>query len=185
MRAVPSGAESPVSDDPYLVVARIVRPRGNHGEVLAEIETDFPQERFRPGEALLRDRSGRLRKAVVEETWFHKDRVVIKFEGVDTIGQAETLRGLEWIVPEEEAHPLPEGTHYRHALAGLEVRTRSGEVIGWIREVEPGAEVDLLVLEAGGREVLVPAARPYVREVHEEEGYAVLDVPPELMDLND
>lgn len=170
--------------DSWLVVARVVRPRGNRGEVLAEIETDFPAERLKPGPARLRDARGRVREAAVEETWFHKDRVVIKFAEVDSISEAETLRGLEWVVPAEEALELPEGAWYRHQLSGLKVRAPGGRTVGRILTVQPAPGADLLVLEVGGEEVLVPAAREYLKEIRPEEGYLVLDLPEGLLDLN-
>jgi 16S rRNA processing protein RimM len=170
--------------DPWLVVARIVRPRGRKGEVLAEVETDFPEERLRPGAARLRRPGGEPYEAEAEDVWFHKGRAVVKWIGVDTIEQAETLRGQEWVVPEEEAMPLPPDTHYRFRLEGLEARSCNGEKVGVVERVEENPGTDLLVLRVEGREVLVPAAKSYVKEVHEEEGFIVVDLPPELLELN-
>jgi len=184
MPAGPPPTETAPGTDPYLVVARLVRPRGNRGELVAEIETDFPERRLQPGPALVRDPRGRIREMNVEDTWVHKTRIVVKFEGVDSISDAEAFRGHEWVIPEGEALELPEGAHFRHRLVGLEARTPAGGTLGSIAAVQPGKGGDLLVLDVGGREVLVPAVRQYVLQIHEDEGYAVFDLPEDLLRLN-
>jgi 16S rRNA processing protein RimM len=173
----------PPRGEEWMVVARVVRPRGRAGEVLMEIETDFPEERLAAGPAWLRSPRGHTSRHEVESVWFHKGRAVVKLEGTGSIGEAEGLRGFEWVVPEDEAMDLPEGTYYRHRLEGLEARSPAGERLGRVLRVEKNPGTDLLVLESGGREVLVPMAQDFVREVREEDGTVVLDLPPELLDL--
>src|SRR5438874_12190844 len=76
------------------VIARIIRPQGRRGELLAEILTDFP-EKFaeRKQVWLSREDISEQREYTVEDHWFHKGRVVLHFSGVDSISQAESLTG--------------------------------------------------------------------------------------------
>ncbi len=84
-----------------VAVARIVRPRGLKGEVVAEILTDFP-ERFEALDTVRAVRpSGELFELKIEKFWFQSGRVVLKFAGFDTVESGETLRGVEICVPQD------------------------------------------------------------------------------------
>ena len=70
----------------WVLLARIVRPQGRHGEVLADIFTDFPEHFAQRKGLFLRPPAGSqagLREAKVEAQWLHKGRVVLKFSQVD------------------------------------------------------------------------------------------------------
>ncbi len=99
----------PDTDSPALAIARIVRTRGNRGEVLADILTDFP-ERFQRLKAVWLEFPDRHREtAVVEATWPHKGRQVLKFAGIESISEAERLRSAWVLIDRKDAVPLEEG----------------------------------------------------------------------------
>ena len=72
-----------------VVVAEIVRPRGNRGEVLARSQTDVPGrlETSEAGASALAD--GSDIQVEIEEAWEHKGDWVLRFAGVDSIDAAE------------------------------------------------------------------------------------------------
>src|SRR5271163_4489687 len=91
----------------WVLLARIVRPQGRRGEVLADIFTDFPDQFPQRKRLFLRPPDGSaMRETRVESHWLHKDRIVLKLFQVDSISEAETLRGCEVLVPGEERIPL-------------------------------------------------------------------------------
>ena len=94
----------------WIVLAHLLRPQGRKGEVLAELFTDFP-ERFDDGDEgflaaeLCRRGGGRAFRrggGVLAPVGKNVGRIVLHFAGVDTISDAETLAGLDVIVPSEE-----------------------------------------------------------------------------------
>ena len=88
------------SYEELVAIAKIVRPRGLKGEVVAEILTDFP-ERFEGLENVTAvSRDGERLELKIENFWFQNDRVVLKFEGYDPIESGEDLRDVEICVPE-------------------------------------------------------------------------------------
>jgi len=98
----------------FIAIARVLRPQGRKGEVLAEMLTDFPSRFVGLQRAFLEVSGGNPQALTVEHAWLHKGRVVLKFEGIASISEAETLRGRHVLVPEEEkvslpAHQLPGG----------------------------------------------------------------------------
>src|SRR5215471_17918784 len=106
------------------VVGRIARAHGIRGQVIVNPETDFPDERFKPGAELFVERGGRIEALTITTARFHRERPVIGIAGVETMNDAETLAGLELRVPVERLAALPSGTFYRHDLVGCRVELR-------------------------------------------------------------
>ncbi|HEV2276482.1 MAG TPA: ribosome maturation factor RimM, partial [Acidobacteriaceae bacterium] len=131
------------SSSDWVVLAQIVRPQGRHGELLAEILTDFPESFSQRRRLFLRPGSEAggtsLREAKLENHWFHKDRVVLKLAGVDSINDAETLRGFEVVLPIAERMPLTGDALYVSDLVGMHVIDVGG---GGMREA--GEIIDVL-----------------------------------------
>ena len=95
-----------------------MRPQGRHGEALAELLTDFP-ERFAERKRLfLLSSKSSPRPIDLERHWLHQGRIVLKFAGIDSINDVETLRGLEVAIPKAERAPLEDGAIYIADLVG-------------------------------------------------------------------
>ena len=88
------------------------------------LHTDFP-ERFQERRQLSGlAANGTRRELQVEEHWFHKGGVVLKFAGVESISDAEQLAGLELQVPFEQRAELEAGAAYVSDVVGCEVWIR-------------------------------------------------------------
>jgi 16S rRNA processing protein RimM len=149
-----------------VLVGRVVRPQGRHGEVAVAPLTDRP-DRF-PGlrRAFLPAPGGGAREVRVARCWPHKGRFVLAIEGVSSIDEAEALRGLELRIAEEDLQALPPGSFYHHQLEGLRVEDEAGSALGVVRDVvETGAEARVLVVDGPGGETLLPFAATFVRDV--------------------
>ena len=158
----------------WVLLARIVRPQGRRGEVLADLFSDFPQH-FAVREGLfLRPPAGTpspaMREASIESHWPHKGRVVLKFAQVDSINDAEKLRGFEVVVSPEHRIPLEDDAVYVSDLLGCRVfdvsHAPAGDA-GEITGVEPeGTGPAMLILRTpAGEEVLIPFVRAYLKKV--------------------
>jgi len=160
----------------YLVVARIISPHGYKGEVKAEIVTDFP-ERFASTSAVY---LGPEHHPYPLEGYRILDRtVVLKLKGIDTIDQAEQLRGALVEVPEEEAVALPPGHYFWHQVLGLQVVTAQGELLGRVDEIlETGAN-DVYVVHGPRGEILIPAIKQVVKNVDLERGVITVELMAE------
>jgi len=170
-----------VSDD-LVAVARIAKPRGLKGELAADILTDFP-ERFEDlvnVTAVLPNSTQRELK--IEKHWFQSGRIVLKFEGFDSIEAAETLRGAEICVAETEAVELEDGEYFDWDLAGCEVRTLDATVIGTVRELMRTGASEILVVD-GEKEYLIPFAESICTEVDIEKKLIVIDPPEGLLEF--
>jgi 16S rRNA processing protein RimM len=134
--------------------------------VLAEIHTSFPERFAERRELSARAADGTRRELQLEEHWFHKGGVVLKFAGVESISDAELLAGMELQVPQEQRVELEAGAAYVSDLVGCEVLAHSADelvAIGTVSDVQFGAgEAPLLVVK-GEREYLVPYAEAYLK----------------------
>lgn len=134
--------------DEFLAIARFVRPQGRKGEVAAEILTDFPERFAKLSRAYLENPGTEPEPVRVEHAWLHQGRVILKLSGVNSIDQAERLRGRHLLVPKGERAPLPSGRYYIADLVGCRVVRRPAagpeQEIGLVTEVEATGGVDLL-----------------------------------------
>jgi 16S rRNA processing protein RimM len=167
----------------YIAIARVARTRGNRGEVLTDLHTDYP-DRFDDLEKVyLEFADGRRQQMTLEETWEHKGRRVMKFSGVDSISAAEAFIGCWVLVPLEQAVPLPEGTYFDHDLVGCTVQDVHGKRFGMVDEVRHIAGNPLLVVRNGDLEFLIPAVASICTKISIEEKQILIDPPEGLMDL--
>jgi 16S rRNA processing protein RimM len=162
----------------------VVRTQGRRGEVAAELHTASP-ERFRSGSRVfaVNERNQRQEFAV-EDSWPHKGMVVLKFCGIESMSQAETLVGCEIQVPRQERVPLRAGEVYVSDLVGCAVFDRGTEV-GRIAEVQFGSgDAPLLVVKAGKKEHLLPFAEAYVITVDIEGRRLDMSLPEGMLELS-
>jgi 16S rRNA processing protein RimM len=134
--------------------------------------------------ALPRDANETRRELEVEELWPHKGLVVLKFAGVNSISQAETLVGCELQVPRSQRSELQAGWNYVSDLVGCAVLDR-GREIGRIEDVQFGAgEAPLLIVRAASRLVEIPFAEAYLDSVDVQRKQVRMNLPEGLLEVN-
>lgn len=185
-QAASTGGEvEPVPDWEAMVsVGRIARPHGNAGRVVVNPDTDFVEERFRPGNAVCVRRAAGVERLVVRDVRFHRGRPIVGFDGVETIPDAEALANLEVRASAEAPGGLPEDTFYYHELIGCRVETVDGRAVGTVVSVEGGGGAHRLVVEDDSTEVQVPLAAPICVRIDPRARLITLAPPEGLLDLN-
>lgn len=170
--------------DEMVLVGRVARPHGLHGQVIVNPETDFVEERFRAG-ARLWTRSARGdEQLTVTSARVQNGRPVIGFEGFSSIEDVERLAGLDLRVPEGELQPLEPGMYYHHQLIGCAVETVAGERVGDVVRVDGGAAGSVLEVAGPRGEVLIPLAVEICVEIDVEAKRIRIDPPEGLLDVN-
>jgi 16S rRNA processing protein RimM len=174
-------SEKPAS---LITIARIVRTRGNKGEVLVDLYTDFPDRFDGLDEVRLEYENGRLETMAIDFTWEHKGRRILKFTGFDTINDARSLVGCLVQVPVEQAVRLPEGTYFDHDLIGCAVRDTGGEPLGIVEDILKISGNIQLVIKDRDREFLIPAVASICTQISIDKKQIIVDPPEGLMDLD-
>ena len=169
--------------DDLVAVARVVRPRGLKGEVMAEMLTDFP-ERFEGLEKVtaILPNAGRL-ELKIEDHWFQNERLVLKFADHDSIESAERLRDAEICVAESEAVDLDEDEFFDWQLEGCRVETVDGETIGSVREVQRTGGTENLLVDGESKTYLIPFAETICVVVDVDKKLITIDPPEGLLEF--
>lgn len=181
-----SGAEeTPVAADDLIAVARVAKPRGLRGEVVAELLTDFPERFEGLSELIAVTPTGTRRRLTLEESWLHDRRIVLKFAGYDTPEAARELAGYELTVPAADAVELAEDEFYDWQLEECQVVTVAGQELGRVREVlHTGAAPVLLITdEQSRREHLIPLAASICVEIDIAAKLIRVDPPEGLVEF--
>ena len=167
----------------WVIVARILRARGNKGEVAAGLLTDFPERLTKLKEVFVGSSSGATepRRMALKSCWLsqnHRGQAVFHFEGVHSISEAEKFRGLEVLLPFEQRVTLPEGQYFVSDLIGCSVfetpmqepvvasspwsLAEAPALLGTVRDVQfPGEEfpgTPILEVDTAQGEILIPLA---------------------------
>jgi 16S rRNA processing protein RimM len=168
----------------WIALGKVLRPHGLEGLLrvrsYAESEASFTEV----GEVLLRPVSGRIHANSVLSARPHKNIVLMKFEGVNSLEEAEGLRDAEVLVA-AEGIPREEGEYLWHELIGLRVFLDTGEHIGNISRIIRAGANEIYVVRRGRKEIFVPATYEMVKEIDLEKGRMTISAMEGLLDLNE
>jgi 16S rRNA processing protein RimM len=186
---------TPGTSGEFITLARVKKTQGRRGEVAVEVHSDVPG-RFAPGMKLFAlpasagtagHKAGdeKRRELEVEDLWPHKEWLVLKFLGVDSITDAEALVGSELQLPSSQRAELGAGWNYVSDLVGCTVLDQ-GHEIGRIADVQFGAgEAPLLVVNDGaGRKYDVPFAEAYLEGVDVARREVRMNLPQGMLEIN-
>ena len=173
----------------FVTIAKLAKTQGRHGELAADLFTDFP-ERFEQRRELWAWLGSGERKAVeLEGFWPYRDRVVLKFKGYDSINEAETLLGAEIQIRRGQREELKDGASYVSDLVGCAVAATSGDEpmreLGVVTDLTFGAgEAPLLEVKGAGKEYLIPWVERFVTKIDLGARRIEMKVPEGLLDLD-
>jgi 16S rRNA processing protein RimM len=167
-------------DENWVAIGRLWRTRGNRGELLGELDSSDPEREQKLREVAL-EVDGRRQVMRVTETWRHDGRPVFKFEGIDSISDAEKWEGAEMSVRASEVEPPEEGAFSYADLVGCKV---VGDTeVGVVTEVEEYGGAPLLKVEAAdGREILIPFARSICKVIDVASKTIRVELPEGLLE---
>jgi len=174
----------------FVLLAHLVRTQGRRGELLADILTDFPDRFKERTHVWLLPPDGKTapREAEIERHWLHKGRVVLKFAGVDSISDAALLAGYQVAIPREQRAPLGEDAVYVSDLVGCHLidEANSSANLGPVLDVARGTDgaLDMLVLNRGNEELLIPFAKAYLVQIDLEKRVLRMRLPAGLTTIN-
>jgi 16S rRNA processing protein RimM len=193
----------------WVILARILRPRGNKGEVAVELLTDFPERLKNMREVFLRDGAGKREPRLTEVKAFwidqnHRGQAVYHFAGCASISEAEKFRGMDVLIPIEQRVMLPAGKYFVSDLVGCSVFETLPEppvvasspcslasapaLIGTVSDVQMTGEdvsgTPLLVVDTRGGELLIPLAEDICTRIDPAARRIDVVLPEGLRDLN-
>lgn len=174
--------------DQWLTLGVVLRSRGRTGEVIVDAPGVEPGRLLQDAEFHLFKADQPLSEApaAIENAWDHQGKLIVKFAGINSITEAETLRGVEIRIRKGERAALDENEYYLADLVGCEVfDQKSGDRIGKVEDwQELGGPILLEVLDEQGNETLIPFTRFLCVKI-DTVGKRIETILPEgLKDLN-
>jgi 16S rRNA processing protein RimM len=176
-------------DHDFVLLARLIRPQGRHGELLADVLTDFPERFAERTHVWLLPAQGEAlpREADLERHWPHKGRIVLKLAGVDSINDAESYKGWHVAIPRQQRAPLDEDAVYIGDVVGCRVYNETtASDLGPLLDVArgEGGAPDMLVLDQHGEELLIPFVKAFLVSIDLEARLLRMRLPPGLTEIN-
>jgi 16S rRNA processing protein RimM len=193
---------TPASASGCIAIAKLLRPQGRRGELLAEPLSDLADIFAAGREVRLAASAATAGQDIrtIEEHWFptgkNAGRVVLKLSGCDSIGDAEALAGLQVMVPAAAMPVLDADTFFVGDLVGCEFfdgATRAGTIVDVefatgpdgrtrLEDAAPLLGVSLNHAEEGAEPVLVPFVRAWLESVDVAARRVVMHLPAGLLD---
>jgi 16S rRNA processing protein RimM len=176
---------APDASGDWVTLAVVIKTQGRRGEVAVDTRTNVP-DRFRQKMQLSAlGKNGERRAVTIDDLWPHKSFLVLKFEGVETMTDAEALIGAELQVPISERATLEPGWTYLSDLVGCTVFDGAKE-IGEIEDVQFGAgEAPLLVVKSGTKlPYEIPFAEVFLEKLDLERKQLRMKLPEGLLEVN-
>jgi len=197
----------PPEKQSWVQVARIVRPRGNKGEVLAELFTDFPERLSSFKQVYLRSGQTQPQATGLRHFWVdrnHPEHGIFHLVGCTSIDAAEKLRGMDVLIPMADRVELPAGKYFVSDLIGCTVfelpesatqlaspacaAEEAPRVLGTVRDVffpgEGVAGAPLLQVETFAGEVLIPLAEGICMRIDVAARRIEVHLPEGLCEMN-
>jgi 16S rRNA processing protein RimM len=205
----PESSTSPA----FVTLARLLRPQGRRGELLADLLTDFPEQLSNASGLYLVAANAEApaptaERIVIESQWMptgkNAGRIVLKLTGCDSINDAERFAHMKLMVPATERPALDADTFYVSDLIGSTLYNREASdrdtPVGEVVDVEFATSPDgktrladaaplLCVMLAGDTEedepVLIPFVRAQLLSVDTAARRIVMELPEGLVDSED
>lgn len=165
----------------YLEIGQIVNTFGIKGMVKVKPFTDNI-ERFSNLEKIyIKNKSGQT-EYKIQEVKYHKNMVLIKFEGIENPEQADLLRNSYLIVDRETEEPLEAGRYYIVDMIGLDVFTDDNEYLGKLDDIYNTGSNDIYVVKNElGKQVLLPAIEDVIKNIDMDNKKVIVHLIPGLV----
>ncbi len=115
----------------------------------------------------------------------HKDRVLLRLEGLEHLNQVERLKGAEIHCRIADLPDLEDEDFYWYQIQGMQVVDRTLGDLGTLESYFTTAAHDTWVVQGPYGEVLIPAVDKFFVSIDPEAGLVTVDLPEGLVEAED
>ena len=148
-----------------VIVGRVRRPHGVHGEVSISVLTDV-EDRLSPGArvhlVLADGRSREVRIAAARQTG---GKAIVRFDGFESRNDVEQLRAAQLEIDRSRVPDPPQGTYFFFELMGCECYDADVGKLGRVCGILEDGGGLILEIERTERKLLVPFVEAYLKNV--------------------
>ncbi len=168
--------------DDCFQLGHISRLHGFKGWIVAVFDTDRP-EAYQNLESVLIEWNDELVPFFIEEMSRNsKGHFIIKFEDITNEAAAQKLVNSELWLPLSALPKLKGKNFYYHEVIGYQVVVE-GKAIGPCTNIIDSSAQALFLIDAQGKEVLIPAIDEFILEIDRTNRRLLLSPPEGLLDL--
>ncbi len=145
-------------------IGKVLKPHGNKGYLKVSLEKDFVYKYLQKEKIKLK-KEEEVEK-IIENIKWHKNNLLLKLEGIDSIDNAEKFRNYYIIIDESELTSLEEQSFYYFQLLGCRVFV-DHEYLGKVKDIDNFGSSDILLVEkeADKEEVLIPFLKKIIKDI--------------------
>jgi 16S rRNA processing protein RimM len=111
------------------------------------------------------------------------DKAFVKFEDVNTLEQANTLKGCSIYLPKDSRPKLKRGEFYDDEVIGFAVEDVEIGALGEVTEISANGPNRLLVLNYNNKELLIPVNGPFIKSVNKTKKLIKVELPAGFTDI--
>ena len=170
--------------DQYLLLGPVTKVHGLRGEVKIFCYSGQPDNFSGYREIVLVAKNGRLSTALaVEKFRVQGKTVIVQLASIASREQAEEIVGSGVLLAKSLLPTTDKDEYYCYQYEGKIVVDVDGQTIGKIVGLFHNGAQDILVVQSGQREILIPVTTSII--VGETEEQVIIDPPPGLLELGD
>lgn len=162
-------------------IGYIAKSRGLKGEVTVIFSEPVEPE---ASDALFAERGGSLVPYVIESISSRPDKSFIKFEDINTVADAEALKGCSLYLPKDIRPDLKRGEFYNDEIIGFAVEDKIHGAIGTVIDIIESGPSRLIQLEnENGKEVLIPVHGPFIKSLNRTKKMIKVELPDGFLEI--
>lgn len=167
----------------YLKIGKIVGSHGIKGMVRIECWCDSPEFLCKFKRLFTEENESAVLS--VEKASPHKNIALVKIKGIDTIEQAEEMRGQVLYIFRDDAR-LPKGQYFIEEILGCKVYdATTNQLYGVISDISPTGANDIWHIKNNGKEYLFPSVPHFVNNVNIIDETIYINPPKGIFDDED
>jgi 16S rRNA processing protein RimM len=162
-------------EEEFIFIGEITKPHGVKGEVRVLSLANNPQRFGLLKQVWVIHPEGPPTACIIQRVHYHKNFVLLKLTGCDTIDQAQRLVGTKLGIPKSQLCPLAKDNYYQFEIIGLKVYTADQQYLGTVKQILSTGSNDVYVVRSKSQEFLIPAIKQAIKQINLKQGHMILE----------
>ena len=176
-----SAFTAPAMDhDGYYLLGSIYRTHGVKGNVIVRLDVDEPAA-YKKLQAAFLELGGSLQPFKVTSTSILNEQLIVHFEGIEDMDEAEKLIRVPIYLPLENLPPLKGKKLYLHEAIGMKVIDALEGELGVIEKIYDLPEQPMASVAMNGKELLFPVITAFIERVDRANKVLYVNLPEGLV----
>jgi 16S rRNA processing protein RimM len=165
-------------------IGYVSKTHGLKGELTVQLDQTVTVDVIENLESIFLEKNGRLIPYFVNGLSLNGNKAIIKLEDINTIEDANLLRGHTLYIPKSVRPKLSKGEFYDDEIVGFIMKETTAGILGTITGVEQSGQNRLIQIKnEAGREILIPANGPFIKSINKSQKTILVELPEGFLDI--